>query len=196
MAGVGITSTEGNLQPNTNCVQTVTGLKANPAYDGYLEAPDGRLLVDTSPACIADGRPTRGTFNENADVLSCFLKNNSLKLSDTVGYHGTDPLFTQDIWDSPRLHIVPILDHDPTGTKWMPIITFVPAFITDQPTGASKQAPLVTGATDNGLVIQNPAKLRAIRMFFFSMAALPPPADGTPLQDYYGVGPKVITMSN
>jgi hypothetical protein len=153
-------------------------------------------MVDTTAPCLSRGRPTRGPWGENADVLSCFLKNDTLKLSDAVGYTGTDPLFTQDIYSSPRFAVVPILDHDPTGNKWMPIVTFVPAFITDQPTGASRSNMLVTGATDNGLVIQNPQKLRAIRMFFFSMDALPPPPDGTPLQDYFGTGPKVITMSN
>ncbi len=153
-------------------------------------------MVDTGSACTAVGRPTRGSLGENSDVLSCFLKNNTLKLSDTVGYNGTDPLFTPDIWNSPRLAIVPILDHDPNGTKWMPIVGFAAGFITDQPTGASRQNPIVTGATDNGLVVENPQKLRAIRMFFFSMAALPDPPDGTKLQDYFGTGPKVITLSN
>ncbi len=91
---------------------------------------------------------------------------------------------------------MPKIKTDPTGTKWMPIIDFVPAFITDQPTGASRQVPIVTGSTDNGLVVENPQKLRAIRVFFFDFDALPTPPDGTPLQDYFGAGPKVITMVN
>ena len=194
----GIISTDTTGRENTNCVQSVTGLKAKPAYDGYLENPGGRLLVDTSATCQALGRPARGPYNENSDVLSCFLEDRPvpLKLSDAVGYHGSDPLFTQEIWESPRFLIVPKIQVDPSGTKWMPIIDFVPAFITDQPTGASKQSPLVTGLTDNGLVVENPEKLRAIRVFFFSMDALPDPPDGTPLQDYFGAGPKIITMVN
>jgi hypothetical protein len=75
-------------------------------------------------------------------------------------------------------------------------VTFVGAFITDQPTGASRSNPLVTGATDNGLVVQNPQKLRAIRMFFFDLDALPPPPDGSDLTDYLGVGPKKIQLIN
>ena len=55
---------------------------------------------------------------------------------------------------------------------------------------------LVTGATDNGLVVENPKKLRAIRVFFFDMDALPDPPDGADLQDYFGAGPKVVTMVN
>jgi Flp pilus assembly protein TadG len=192
----GVISTDTTSRENTNCVQSVTGLKAKPAYDGYLADGDGRLRVDTSDICQDLGRPTRGPHDENSDVLSCFLADNSLKLSDAVSYSGNDPLFTQEIWASPRFLIVPKIEFDPTGTKWMPIIDFVPAFITDQPTGASKQVPLVTGATDNGLVVENPEKLRAIRVFFFDMDALPPPPDGSTLQDYFGVGRKLITMVN
>ena len=129
-------------------------------------------------------------------MLSCFLTNNTLKLSNAVCYNGTDPLFTQDIWESPRFMIVPKIQADPSGNKWMPIVDFVPAFITDKPTGASRQVPIVTGSTDNGLVVGNPQKLRAIRVFFFDMDALPAPPDGTPLQDYFGAGPKIITMVN
>ncbi len=193
----GVISTDATGRENTNCVQSVTGLKAKPAYDGYL-ADGGRLRVATSDTCQALGRPARGPYDENSDVLSCFLEDRPvpLKLSDTIAYNGTDPLFTQEIWESPRFLIVPKIQVDPNGTKWMPIIDFVPAFITDQPTGASKQNPLVTGLTDTGLVVENPQKLRAIRVFFFDMDALPDPPDGAELQDYFGAGPKVDTMVN
>ena len=200
MAGAGgVISTDALSMPNTNCLQTVTGLKAIDAYAGYL-ATGGKLIADTSDACTALGRPTRRTLSTgesvNDDLLSCFLKNNTLKLSDAIGYSGTDSIFTQDIWKSPRFVLVPVLDHDPNGTKWMPIKSFVPGFICDQPSGASKQTPLEGTQTENGLVTQNPKKLRAIRVFFFDMDALPPPPDGTPLQDYFGSGKKVITMVN
>jgi Flp pilus assembly protein TadG len=192
----GVISTDTLSMPDTNCVLSVTGLKANPAYDGFLKNPDGKLLEDTSDLCQSQGRPARGPYNENSDVLSCFLRNDTLKLSDAVSYTGSDSLFVQEIWESPRLIFVPKLDHDPTGTKWMPIVGFIPAFITDQPTGASRPSPLVTGATDNGLVVEHPQKLRAIRVFFFSMEALPTPPDGVELQDYFGSGKKVVTLVN
>ena len=192
----GVISTNTLSKENTNCVQSVTGLKAKPAYDGFLGTEGKGLRKDTSPACLAANRPPRGPLNENSDVLSCFLKNNTLKLSDAVSYNGSESLFTQDIWSSPRFLLVPKLDHDPSGTKWMPITGFVPAFITDQPTGASRQSPLVTGETDNGLVVENPAKLRAIRVFFFDIDAMPPPPDGVALQDYIGSGRKVVTLIN
>lgn len=192
----GVISTDALSKANTNCVQSVTGLKAGAAYDGYLKNGSGRLRVDTSSLCQSQGRPQRGPNDENSDILSCFLKNDTLRLSDTIFYTGTDGLFVQSIWNSPRFVIVPILDHDPTGTHWMPVVRFVAGFITDQPTGASRSNPLVTGDTDNGLVIENPKKLRAIRIFFFNFAALPPPPDGSPLMDYVGSGKKVITLVN
>ncbi len=195
-----IISTDTLSKANTNCVQTVTGLKATDAYDGYLDT-GGKLITDTSAACTALGRPLRRTLSTgesvNDDLLSCFLKNDTLHLSDALTTTpASDPIFTQDIWKSPRLVIVPIIDHDPNGTKWMPIKSFVPGFITDQPSGASRQAPIPGTQTENGLVTQHPHKLRAIRVFFFDMDALPPPPDGSTLQDYFGVGKKIITMVN
>jgi hypothetical protein len=194
-----VISTDTVSRPSTNCLQTVTGLEAKPAYDGYLGS-GGKLIVDTSPACTALGRPARHTLTTgesvNDDLLSCFLKNDTLKLSDAIGYTGDDSLFIQDVWKSPRLVIVPLIDHDPNGTKWMPIKSFVVGFICDQPSGASRLSPLPGTQTENGLVTQNPKKLRAMRILFFSMDALPPPPDGTPLQDYLGSGKKVITMVN
>lgn len=193
---LGVISTDSLSRENTNCVQSVTGLKAKPAYDGLLKDPNGKLLVNTSPLCqgVPSLRPARGVHNENSDILSCFLANDTLKLSDTVNYSGTQPLFVQEIWKSPRFILVPKLHHDPSGTKWMPITGFVPGFITDQPTGASRPLPLVTGLTDNGLVVEHPDKLRAIRVFFFDIDALPLPPDGIPLQDYIGSGRKVVTL--
>ena len=200
LTGAGsVISTDSLSQPNTNCLQTVTGLKATDAYDGYLDN-GGKLIKDTSPACTALGRPVRSTLTTgeqvNDDLLSCFLKNDTLHLSDSIGYNGADSIFTQDIWKSPRFVIVPLLDHDPNGTKWMPIVSFVPGFICDQPSGASRLAPLPGTQTENGLVTQHPHKLRAIRVFFFDMDALPPPPDGVLLQDYFGSGKSVVSLVN
>lgn len=200
----GIISTEpaNGGKENTNCVQTVTGLKAKPAYDGYLQAPGGKLRQDTSDTC-QDGpqnRPARVTMSlgqqVNDDRLSCFLKNDTLRLSDTTSYSGNSSLFVPEIWESPRFTLVPILDHDPSGKKWMPIVRFVPGFITDEVTGSRRNAPIDSGQTENGLVLQHPDKLRAIRVFFFDFDTLPNPPDGTALQDYIGVGKKIITLVN
>jgi hypothetical protein len=194
-----VISTDTLSKENTNCLQSVTGLKAIDAYDGYL-GTGGKLITDTTKPCTDLGRPLRRTLTTgehvNDDLLTCFLKNNTLKLSDAVAMTSTDPVFTQDIWKSPRLVIVPVLDHDPNGTKWMPIKSFVPGFITDQPSGASRLSPVPGTQTENGLITQNPKKLRAIRVFFFDMDALPDPPDGTKLQDYFGTGHKKVTMIN
>jgi Flp pilus assembly protein TadG len=192
---LGVYSEYGSLKENSNCVNTTTGLRAGAAYDGLLKPSDGRLLVPTSPACQTLGQPASGTFNENVDLLSCFLTNNTDFLSKAVSYSGSQPLFTQDIWKSPRFMIVPKLAVDPAGNKWMPIVDFVPAFITDEVTGSSRQAPIMSGQTDNGFVLGN-KQVRAMRVFFFDMDALPAPPDGGPLQDYFGAGPKIITMVN
>lgn len=206
--------TSPGLQPNTNCVQSTTGLSSGPASDGYLgetgSDPTAKLRADTSDLCKAVGQPTRDhglnypakDLNVNADLLSCFLADDSLKLSDTLSVpSGADPKFVPEIYESPRFVLVPVTASDPSGTKWMPIVRFVPGFITNQPTGASRvnnlQNPDSNGKYDNGLIVTwsgNKPNLGAITVFFFDMDALPTPPEGTPLQDYMGSGPKVITL--
>jgi hypothetical protein len=203
------------LQPDTNCLQTTTGLESGPASDGYLGTNNSdntaKLRADTSSLCQTEAhQPARDpgvisgkNLNVNADLLSCFLASDSLHLSDTLNVAtGAQPLFVQDIWKSPRFIIVPVLQMDPTGTKWAPIVRFVPGFITDQPTGASRvnnyQNPDADGKYDNGLIVTwsgSHPKLGAIQVFLFDIDALPPPPDGGPLIDYIG-GPKVITLTN
>lgn len=205
----GVVSTDALSKENTNCVQTVTGLRSGPASEGLLDASggvdDGRLNKDTSSVCqLQAGQPIRdhGTvsgkdLNVNADLLSCFLANDSLKISDTIHYNGSDSLYVQDIWKSPRFILVPTIDHDPNGTKWMPITGFVPGFITDQPTGASRISNIQGTTTDNGLVVTwsgNKPKLGAFRVIFFDIDALPPPPDGVKLQDYIGSGKKIVSL--
>lgn len=190
---LGVISEVGSLKENTNCLSTTTGLRATAAYDGLLAPPDGRLLVPTSSVCQGLGQPASGTFNENVDLLSCFLKNDGDYLSKAVSYSGSDELFTQDIWASPRFMLIPKVEIDPSGTKWMPISGFVPAFISDEVTGSSKGSPFMSGDTDNGLVVEK-KQVRAMRVFFFDIDALPPPPDGIDLQDYIGSGKKVVTL--
>lgn len=188
---------------DTNCVDSLTGLGAGDAYDGYLANPDGKLLTDTSPRCSAtpQSRSARLVLSTgestNNDTLSCFLVNDTLHLSDLISVPtGATPKLDQSIWSSPRFIQVPILAHDPNGHAWMPILRFVPGFITDEATGSSRTTPVFSGDTENGFVMQNPHKLRAIRVFFFDADALPPPPDGGTLTDYTGSGPKVITLVN
>jgi hypothetical protein len=188
--------------PNTNCVDSLTGLGAGDAYDGYLANPRGRLLQDSSSRCTGSpqSRSARLALSTgesiNNDTLSCYLVNDSLHLSDLISVAtGATPKLDQSIWNSPRFMQVPILQHDPNGHKWMPILRFVPAFITDEVTGSSRSAPLFSGDTENGFVMQNPHKLRAMRVFFFDADAMPPPPDGSPLTDYNG-GAKIPVLIN
>lgn len=195
-----VISTSGSLKPDTNCVQSTTGLHAQPAYDGYLDSSSGNLIANTSSLCQSQGRPTRQALSTgesvNADLLTCFLKNDTLKLSDAINFVGGSSPFVSDLWKSPRFVLVPVVPSDPTGTKYLPIVRFVPGFICDEVTGASRSAPLESGQTENGLVTQNGKKLRAIRIVFFDFDALPPPPDGGALVDYIGAGPKVINLVN
>lgn len=188
----GVISTAAAPKADTNCVQTITGLKAKAVYDGYLKSGYGKLLVDTSPAC--SGRPNRGPNNENEDLLTCFLKDGLTTLAQTLTYSGSDALFTQDIWRSPRLIQVPVFQADPNGSKWMAIKGFAVGFITDQPVIATKLIPF--GTVDNGITVDNPQKLRQIQVFLFSPDALPPPPDGLTAMQYFGAGKKVITLVN
>lgn len=207
--------TSPGLKTDTNCLQTTTGLDSGPASDGYLGTDNSdasaKLRVDTSSVCqdkahqpVRDsGVVTGKNLNVNADLLSCFLADDSLHLSDTLNVPtGATPMFIQDIWKSPRFILVPVLQMDPTGTKWAPIVRMVPGFITNQPTGASRinnfQNADSDGKYDNGLIVTwsgSHPKLGAIQVFLFDIDALPPPPDGSPLIDYIG-GPKVPTLTN
>ena len=195
-----VVSTASSLKPRTNCVQTTTGLRAQPAYDGYLDNQNGKLRVNTSSLCQSQGRPARQTLSTgesvNADLLTCFLRNDTLKLSDAINFVGGQSPFVSDLWKSPRFVLVPVIPTDPSGTKYEPIQRFVPGFICDEVTGASRSNPLESGQTENGLVTQNGKKLRAIRIVFFDFDALPPPPDGGKLVDYIGAGPKIVTLVN
>jgi hypothetical protein len=204
------------LKPDTNCLQTTTGLESGPASDGYLGTNNSdntaKLRKDTSSICQSlAGQPARDqgvvtgkNLNVNADLLSCFLANDSLHLSDALNVAtGAQPLFVPDIWKSPRFVQVPVLEFDPQGTKWAPIIKFVPGFITNQPTGASRtnniQNPDLNNRYDNGLIVTwsgSAPKLGAIRIFLFDIDALPPPPDGGPLIDFIGAGPKKPVLIN
>jgi hypothetical protein len=208
--------TSPGLKPDSNCLQTTTGLESGPASDGYLGTTNSdataRLRSDTSSVCQDKAhQPARDAgvvsgknLNVNADLLSCFLANDTLHLSDTLNVAtGATPMFIPEIWNSPRFVLVPVLQSDPQGTKWAPIVRFVPGFITDQPTGASRtnniQNPDTNGNYDNGLIVTwsgSHPKLGAIQLFFFDIDALPPPPDGGPLIDYIGAGPAKIVLEN
>jgi hypothetical protein len=211
-----ISDNESDLQPNTNCVYTSTGLDTTAATEGMLtsvgtgsDKRTGKLVADTSKACTDLGRNARYPITDdktgkslslNGDLLTCFFKDTTTTVAQLTAYTGTDALLTQDIWNSPRFFLVPVFDTDPPGSKPYPIETFVGGFLTDQPTGATKANMYEnTTQTQNGLVVTwkggNPS-LGAIRVVFFPLNALPNPPDGGPVVDYFGTGKKIITLTN
>jgi hypothetical protein len=192
-----------------NCVGTDTGLRSVAATPGFLTGGSGykgRLDKDTSSDCTAVGMPIRNVNSDypsqgiNDDLLSCFFTDltTSVATISSPSYCSAStscPVLSPDIYDSPRFGWVPVLDHDPNGKKTMPIVTFQPCFITDQPSGATKNNNLhdTTSDTDNGLVMKN-GSLRAMRVIFFNAKALPPQANGDQVSDYFGAGPKIIRL--
>jgi hypothetical protein len=192
-----------------NCVDTDTGLRSVAATPGFLTGGsgyNGRLDKDTSSDCTALGLPIRNVNSQypsqgiNDDLLSCFFTDltTSVATIASPSYCSTSdscPVLSPDIYDSPRFGWVPVFSMDPNGKKTMPIISFQPCFITDQPTGATKNNNLhdTTGDTDNGLVMKN-GSLRAMRVIFFNAKALPQQANGGQITDYFGSGPKIIRL--
>jgi hypothetical protein len=206
-----ISNNESDLQPDTNCVYTSTGLDTGAATDGFLTGiggQDGKLRAPTSKACTDLGRDdhynitdpkTGNTIDVNGDLLTCFFSDPSTTIAQAIGHTGTDALFTQDIWSSPRFFLVPVFDSDPPGSKPYPIRRFVAGFIADQPTGATRSNMLENAGSTNGLFLSwkgGKPSLGAIRVIFFPLSTLPPPREGGPLTDYLGDGPKVVTLIN
>jgi Flp pilus assembly protein TadG len=211
-----ISDDESDLQPNTNCVDTSTGLDTTAATEGFItsvgsgsDQHDGKLKANTSKACTDLGRDdsypltdpkTGNTVNLNGDLLTCFFANSGTTINQAITYSGSSPLFTQDIWSSPRFFLVPVFDTDPPGAKPYPIKRFVAGFITDQPSTASRSnMGTLSGSAQNGLFLSWKAgkpTLGALSVVFFPTSTLPDPPDGGPLVDYFGSGPKVATLLN
>jgi hypothetical protein len=202
-------STDGLLKKGTNCADTQPGLRSNAATDGLVRGPTdtvhGRLDKDTSPACTAVGRGTRADSGINKrsgsthvmindDLLTCFFKEPGTTISQATdpNYAGP-PLFTKDIYDSPRFAYVPIFQFDPSGSKTMPIADLRPVFLTDQPSGASRATNFTGDQTNNGLVVKSNS-IRAIKVIMFNPNTLPVPRESAQVTDYTGTGPRVIRM--
>jgi Flp pilus assembly protein TadG len=211
-----ISDNESDLQPNTNCVYTSTGLDTTAATEGFItevgngaDHHDGKLIADTSQACTDLGRDDRypltdpktgNTIDVNGDLLTCFFADPTTTINQAVTYSGSKPIFTQDIWNSPRFFLVPVFDTDPPGSKPYPIKRFVAGFITDQPSTASQDnMDTLSGSAQNGLFLSWKAgkpSLGALSVVFFPTSTLPDPPDGGPLVDYFGSGPKVAVLLN
>lgn len=192
--------------PGTNCAVTKPGLSSGAVTDGYLSGVSGnlgRLIKTTSPPCRALGRAsyrTIGSYHVNDDLLTCFMTDPHTPISEAIdpNYSGP-PLFDASIYESPRFTWLPMFPRDPTGrSEVMPIIGMRPAFITDQPTAATKQNMLECNespcATQNGLIFKNNS-IRAIRVIIFDEDALPSQTDGH-VTKYLGSGPRIVRLTD
>ncbi len=212
------TTGEATLVPQTNCVDTDTGLPATAAtaglvtgaggYTGRLNEPttDSRTgasgaTVGCDPTGTTDERTIslqgNSQYNINNDVLTCFFTQDMAAQGVTVNaisqptYAG--PTLSSEIYESPRFFWQPVLKVQPTdgGSQHYSIVDFRGAFLTDQALTATKDNPLV-GLPDNGVTIQN-NQVRTIRVVFIAKTALPAPNEG-PTIDYLGIGPKSVQL--
>ncbi|MEP6817224.1 MAG: Tad domain-containing protein [Marmoricola sp.] len=213
-------STSSTLLPKTNCVDTDPGLTTNTTTAG-LVATNGRLVKNggkTSQApydagtCAPDGLSSSTTLTTsghtygplNNDLLTCFMSNLTMPLSTiaSASYAGP-PVLSEAIYSSPRFFWVPVFGTPPGNgaSGHYTVLGMRPAFLTDQPLGATRQnrtacsAPGGSCFTYNGLGISNSGVSR-LTVFFINEKALPNLAGNAPTADYFGTGPKVAVMTN
>ena len=188
------------INPDTNCVDTDTGVTSGVATEGLVTSSAGGLLANkpTHAGCAPDGSsnsrildmsPTDYSIND--DVLSCFLKpglpRNATMAAIAQSDYAGGPVFTSDLLLSPRFAYVPILKVQPTsgGSNRYSIIDFRAAFITDETETSAATA-------DNGIHMHS-GKIETLKVFFFGIDALP--RDGSiPVIDYLGVGRPIVHL--
>ena len=186
----------------TNCLASETGLKVSATTDGLVSGSGslrGRLDTDSTNNCSRnnDSSRTAATVKGkhlNDDLLTCFITNGA-HISDLVAGNsvGTQAL-SADIFSSPRFFWLPVLDTEPsTGTKYWPIVGFVPGFISDQDATATREAPGTISPLDG--IAADPNGVTEVKVILLSEAALPEfaPARGGEA-DYTGSGPKTIVL--
>jgi hypothetical protein len=203
----------------TNCVDAIEGLLPDPATSGLISGPsagiNGKLNAPTSTAdtgaggnsigCAPDGSEAErsvqvgGTdYQLNNDILTCFFTQDMAAQGTTIGelsqpeYAG--PQLSSDIYESPRFFWMPVLKEPPASGEFVPnhysIIDFRPAFITDQPSSASKGNPQV--GADNGVTVADDS-IQSLHLVLLSKDALPA-ANDAPTIDYLGTGPRVVRL--
>jgi hypothetical protein len=213
------TTSPTTLKPQTNCVDTDTGLPSTAATAGFITGGGngprppfkGRLDSDTTPGCgasssdrnarwdtgIRPGGPSTPTFKINDDLLTCFFTNDTTTIQNiSQEVYGGGTVLSPDIYSSPRFFWQPVLGVDPSsgGSNRYSIVDFRPGFITDQPLTATKANMALGAATGhNGFTITS-GKVETIKVVFFNIGALPPPDESTPTVAYMGFGPKAVRL--
>ncbi|MEZ5092321.1 pilus assembly protein TadG-related protein [Nocardioides sp.] len=196
-ANVVYTATTGGATryPNTNCVDTDTGLTAQVATQGLVTGTGtgkvGRLELHPTTTAVAGrecspGHVTRQRqllgHSVNDDTLSCFMANPAMTLADIASptYSG-GPALDPEIYNSPRFCYVPVISVDPTsgGSGHYSITDIRPCFITSEANESSYNTQLFTDGTPsttmNGTDIQS-NRVVSMHVVFFNKNALP--ADG------------------
>lgn len=192
-SGVVYTATTGGAVrlPNTNCVDTDTGLAAQVATEGFVTGTNtgyqGRLVKPTTTSVAgrqcAPGHTThqRSLLGRslNDDVLSCFLDDPNMTLATIASPTYAGPaVLNQDVYDSPRFCYVPVVSIDPStgGSKHYSIVDMRPCFITAEANDSTYNSQKFTdgsaSTTGNGLDVQS-TKVTSIHVFFFNKNALP-----------------------
>ncbi|MFZ2503789.1 MAG: pilus assembly protein TadG-related protein [Nocardioides sp.] len=179
-----------------NCVDTDTGLPAEATEAGLLTGQGigvpARLEKPTSPGCGSSFTVNFGggvgSHTLNNDRLSCFVDAGATTSYQTAGYTGP-PVISADIFNSPRFSWFPVFGRETSsgGSAKYQIVDFRPGFITGE----------TSGDWYNGLYLPSQGgkkTLRAVKVIFFNVNALPASISDGEVTDYLGVGTKIIRL--
>jgi len=200
---------KGTLNPNTNCVDTDTGLAANVATQGLITGVDGNPGLLTTAGTMSGCSPNGGSNSRNVSVnnktysiddnrLTCYLTNGTTSLQTICdpNYNGPSVL-DKSIVSDPRFVWVPVLKVQPTsgGSNTWSIVDVRPGFITDETVTNSTIKGTKTASPNNGVVIDNNNGVTELDVVFFNINAMPTDDNGNKI-DYLGVGQPIITLIN
>jgi Flp pilus assembly protein TadG len=206
--GVVFTSSSpaGPLRPQTNCLDTDTGLTANDATSGLVTGGTGYngRLVKTTSTEVAGGRDcgvgkTSNTVSVagksiNNDVLSCFLTNPATPISAIASssYSG-GPALDPAIFSSPRFCYSPVFGVKPGsgGSNLYGVVDMRPCFITGESPTSTWTGQSMLDGTSNGLAVSG-SRVTSMRVIFFNRSALP--SYSTNIGDYIGVGTPAVKL--
>ena len=208
------TTGSGTRFPNTNCVDTDTGLTAQAATQGLITGTGtgnpGRLHFPTSEsvpgrACgvgHTNAERTMVGYPLNDDTLSCFMIDPTATLGSVASASYAGPAtFNPAIYDSPRFCYVPVLGVDPStgGSDHYSIVDMRPCFITSESNDSSyNNQQFVDGTvatTPNGLELHS-NKVTTMRVFLFNKEALPAEGNAQPGVVLFPNGPLVSILTD
>jgi hypothetical protein len=206
-----------------NCLMTDPGL-VSPATKGMIAGINGNIGLLAVPGNIA-GHPHSTTLNPagnsdtrlvnftgkgsyyiNNDALTAFFLNSTVTVGNVtqqIDLSASLPAIAEhaigsEIFASPRFFWIPVLSYDAAHghSTGYPIVRFQPAFITGQPTTATKTAPNPSGFAmpDNGVFVDKNS-IESLQVVLIDPDALPESieAHGSILP-WLGAGTKIIQL--